>query len=304
MPQPTKPGETPVHLPVMLQEAMRLLAPKPGATIVDATVGAAGHAAHIADAIGKEGRLVAIDRDPYILPYARSNLARFSGRLDLVQDNFENPGEILKKLNVSAVDGILFDLGVSSLQLESGERGFSFMKDGPLDMRMNPEMAHPAEKAINQLPEKRLIEILQTYGEERFARRIARAIVRARKRARIATTSNLVNIIRAVVPPARRGYRIHPATRTFLALRIYVNRELECLEHALENIEDVMNPGARLVVIAFHSLEDRIVKNSLRRKAEAGTLKLIFKKPLRPSDDETRDNPRSRSAKLRAAERL
>jgi len=286
----------------MAAEALQMLSPRKGATIVDATVGAGGHAAHIADAIGSNGRLIAIDRDPEALSCARSSLARFSCGLDLVKGNFENLGEILERLNISAVDGILLDLGVSSLQMDNSERGFSFMKDGPLDMRMNQEMARPAEKAVNHLSEKRLIEILQTYGEERFARRIAKAIIRARKRKRIDTTSNLVNVIKAAVPPRR--YRIHPATRTFMALRIFINRELECLQNALENIEDLMNPRARLVVIAFHSLEDRIVKHSLRQKAGEEILNIITRKPLRPSDEEARENPRSRSAKLRAAERI
>jgi 16S rRNA (cytosine1402-N4)-methyltransferase len=285
----------------MLEEAMRLLAPKGGETFVDATIGAGGHAERIAEAIGKTGTLVGVDQDRQILPYAEKSLAGFAGRLELIHGNFENLGEILKGLKIAAVDGILFDLGVSSLQLESGERGFSFSREGPLDMRMNQEMAHPAEQAINRLSEKRLTEILQTYGEERWARRIARAIVRARAKARIATTSRLVNAIMAAAPPGR--WRIHPATRTFMALRIYVNRELECLERALGEIEKFLNPGGRLVVIAFHSLEDRIVKNVLRLKAQEGKMRLLVKKPLTPTEEERRANPRSRSAKMRAAER-
>lgn len=204
-------------------------------------------------------------------------------------------------MNVERVDGLLMDLGVSSMQLETGERGFSFMSEGPLDMRMDMGIGQPAGHYLKHLSEKSLTSILQMYGEERYARKIARAIVAARGRAPIATTSELVNVILRAA--GRRG-RIHPATRVFQALRILVNRELECLERALEGVEDVMRSGARIAVISFHSLEDRIVKNAFRAKAAAGVFEILTKKPVTPGDEEMRRNPRSRSAKLRAARRL
>ena len=290
-----------VHSPVMPQEVMRLLDPRPGATIVDATVGAGGHSSVIADAIGKKGRLIAIDRDPDVLEHAKRNLESAPCRVDVVRSNFRDLARILKELNAAPVDGILIDLGVSSLQIDDAKRGFSFQKDGPLDMRMNPDEGQSAARIVSRLSEKMLSDILHEFGEERFARRIARAIVWARKKSSIDTTGRLAEIVRRAVPTRRS--RIHPATRTFMALRIYVNRELESLERVLEDIEQTMRPGGRLAVIAFHSLEDRIVKYALREKARDGAMKILTKKPITASEKEVSENPRSRSAKLRAAER-
>ncbi len=290
-----------VHSPVMPQEVMRLLDPRPGATVVDATVGAGGHSSVIACAIGEKGRLIAIDRDPDVLEHAKRNLERAPCRVDIVRSNFRDLARILEELNAAPVDGILIDLGVSSLQLDDAERGFSFLKNGPLDMRMDPEEGQSAARIVSRLSEKMLCDILHEFGEERFARRIARAIVWARKKARIDTTARLAEVVCRAVPSRRT--RIHPATRTFMALRIYVNRELECLERVLEGIEETLSPGGRLVIIAFHSLEDRIVKNALREKARSGAMKILTKKPITASEKEVSENPRSRSAKLRAAER-
>lgn len=299
------------HKPVLLGETLECLAPGPGETFVDATLGAAGHAIEIARRLGKNGRLIGIDRDAACLAQAGRRLEETGCGITLVHDNFENLGEILKQCNVSGIDGLLMDLGLSSMQLETGDRGFSFSRDGPLDMRMDMEIGRPAGHYLRHLSEKRLTSILQEYGEERYARRIARAIVEARKGQPLATTSNLVNVIMRAVPrrpirAARRGRerRIHPATRVFQALRIFVNRELECLENALRKVEAVMKPGARIAVISFHSLEDRIVKNAFREKAAAGVFEILTRKPITASAEEKRLNPRSRSAKLRAAKKL
>ena len=288
-----------IHQPVLLKETLGYLAPSPGETFVDATVGAAGHARAIAGRLGDKGTLIGIDRDATWLPGARETLRDAGCRVRMVQGNFSDLREILEQLNVSGIDGLLMDLGLSSMQLETGERGFSFSRDGPLDMRMDMETGHPASHYLQHLSEKSITSILQKYGEERFARRIARAIAQARKKQPIATTSDLVNVIMRAVP--HRRWRIHPATRVFQALRIYVNRELERLENALKDVEDIMNPGARIAVISFHSLEDRIVKRAFREKKSAGVFEILTRKPVTASDEEKKLNPRSRSAKLRAA---
>lgn len=290
------------HQPALLRETLEFLAPAPGETFVDATLGGAGHAIEIAKRIGSNGMLIGIDRDASFLEQARKKLGNCECRISIVQGNFENLRGILKKLNVECIDGLLMDLGLSSMQLETGERGFSFSLDGPLDMRMDMEIGQPAGHYLKHLSEKSLTSILQTYGEERYARKIARAIVQARQRQPIATTSNLVNVILRAVP--RRPGRIHPATRVFQALRILVNRELECLANALRGVEDVMKPGARIAVISFHSLEDRVVKNAFREKGNAGVFEVLTRKPVTASEEEARLNPRSRSAKLRAAKRI
>ena len=290
------------HQPVLLREMLELLAPAPGETFVDATLGSAGHALEIAKRLGRDGRLIGIDRDESFLEQARKKLENCECGKSIVPGNFENLRGILEKLNVDCVDGLLMDLGVSSMQLETGERGFSFLLDGPLDMRMDMEIGQPAGHYLKHLSEKSLTSILQTYGEERYARKIARAIVQARQRQPLATTSDLVNVILRAAP--RRHGRIHPATRVFQALRILVNRELECLENALRDVEDALKPGARIAVISFHSLEDRIVKNAFRAKANAGVFEILTRKPVTASEEEMRDNPRSRSAKLRAAKRI
>lgn len=283
------------HEPVMVAEVLRFLEPGPGKTIVDATVGTGGHA----EAILEHGAdLVGIDRDPYALEIARERLLRFGKRVRLVQGDFRDLEGILAGLGVGMVDGVLFDLGMSSLQLEDPERGFSFLRDGPLDMRMDPSQPLTAHEIVNRWPEREIARILREYGEERYARRIAREIVRSRP---IETTTRLAEIVARCYPPGRR--RIHPATRTFQALRIAVNDELSALREGLLGAIRSLRPGGVVVAISFHSLEDRIVKHTFRQRWIAGEVEILTKKPLVPSDEEIRRNPRARSAKLRAARR-
>jgi len=264
---------------------------------VDATVGAGGHAERLLEASGPSGRVVGIDRDPEALEVARHRLARFGGRLQLVHGNFAVLKMLLDKLGLREVDGVLFDLGVSSLQLQRPERGFSFQLPGPLDMRMDPGQEQTAADLVNRLSEVELADLLRRYGEESFARRIARSIVRRRP---LHTTTELVEAVQAVVPRSRWPRRLHVATRTFQALRIATNRELECLEQALGQLPEVLRPGGRAVVISFHSLEDRLVKRAFQSDPR---LRALTRKPVRASAEEVRANPRARSARLRAAER-
>lgn len=286
------------HTPVLLIETLRWLDPKPGGVYVDATVGTGGHAEAILERIGPQGLLIALDRDPDAVAFARARLARFGDAVRVVQANFAELRAALEGLGVVRVHGVLMDLGVSSLQLARPERGFSFSLAGPLDMRMDPAIPTTAADLVNRLPEHRLAEILARYGEEPFARRIAREIVRSRP---LRTTENLREAVARAVPRRAWPRRIDVATRTFLALRIAVNQELEALERALPQAVDALLPGGRLVVIAFHSLEDRIVKHFLRRQER---VRVLTPKPVRPSPEEVRYNPRARSARLRAAERL
>lgn len=277
----------------MVKEVLRFLKPGPGKTLVDATVGTGGHA----EAILTEGAdLIGIDRDPFALEVARKRLSRFGGRCHLVQGDFRHLEEILRKHGLKGVDGVLFDLGMSSFQLNDPARGFSFLKDGPLDMRMDPSQPLTAYEIVNRWPERRIAEILREYGEERYAKRIAKAIVKSRP---IETTTQLARIATRCYPP---GYhRIHPATRTFQALRIAVNDELNALREGLRAAVSLLRPGGVVVVISFHSLEDRIVKHTLRQRWIAGEVEILTKKPVTPSREEVERNPRARSAKLRAA---
>ena len=288
------PGERrPWHEPVLVAEVRGFLHPRPGKLIVDATVGTGGHAE---DFLRHGAAVVGIDRDPHALALARDRLAGFGERVRLVHGNFRDLPGLLSSLGLGRVDGVLFDLGASSLQLGSPERGFSFSSDGPLDMRMDPGSSTTASDLVNHLPEQELARILGEYGEERYARRIARAIVRARP---LRTTLELASLVARAYPPGR--HRIHPATRTFQALRIAVNDELGALEAGLAGAGEVLAPGGVLAAIAFHSLEDRIVKRFLRREAVAGRLEVLTKRPVVPKEEEVARNPRSRSAKLRAA---
>ncbi len=283
------------HEPVMVAEVLRFLTPGPGKLIVDATVGTGGHAEAILE---RGARLIGIDRDPSALDLARRRLARFEGRCRLVQGNFRDLEGILAGLDAGPVDGVLFDLGVSSAQLGDAGRGFSFLKEGPLDMRMDPSQPLTAHEIVNRWPEWEIARILREYGEERYARRIARAIVRARP---IETTTELAEVVARCYPPGR--HRIHPATRTFQALRIAVNDELSALREGLLAAIRALRPGGTVVTISFHSLEDRIVKRTLRQRWIAGEVEILTKKPLVPSAEEVARNPRARSAKLRAARR-
>ena len=292
---------TPVHQPVLVEEVLRELALRAGAVVLDATVGLGGHAEAMLEASGPAGILVGLDRDPEALAAAEERLKRFGPRVRLVHGNFGEIGKIVEGEDVGNLDAVLFDLGVSSLQLDKGNRGFSFAREGPLDMRMDPAEPATAESLVNRASLADLMRIIREYGEERWAGRIARAILRERP---FATTTSLAETIRRVVPPAGRHDRIDPATRTFQAIRIAVNRELELLPEGLDQAMVLLKPGGRMAVLAYHSLEDRIVKEKFRAAAREGVLRLLTRKPVRPTEVEVARNPRSRSARLRAAERL
>jgi len=286
----------------MVDEVLEVLAVGEGATFLDLTIGAAGHAVEIAGRLGAGGLLIGMDIDPEILRVARARLedAGFEN-FRLYHGNFIHCRDALEDAGVEKVDGILLDLGVSSLQLGEPARGFSFSRDGPLDMRMDPGGGLTAADIVNRAGERELARIFREYGEERLARRIARMIVRERSKERIETTARLARIAERAYGRARR--RIHPATRIFQALRIAVNRELDNLREFLNMAPELLEQGARIAVISFHSLEDRIVKEDFRSRAREGVYDILTKKPLRPSPQEVEDNPRARSAKLRAAQR-
>jgi 16S rRNA (cytosine1402-N4)-methyltransferase len=283
------------HVPVLFQEVRELLAPRDAGRYIDATVGAGGHAAGILQASAPTGRLLGLDADPAALVVAAANLAPFGERAVLVHSNFERLRDVAVAKGFFPADGIVLDLGLSSLQLADAARGFSFQSDGALDMRFNPDEPTTAADLVNSLGEEELADLIFAYGEERAARRIARAIVQARP---ITTAAQLAEVIERAV--GRRG-RIHPATRTFQALRIKVNREIEVLQNVLPQIVETLAPRGRVVVISFHSLEDRAVKNFFRA---AASLRVLTKHPIRPARAEIVANPRSRSAKLRAAEKI
>ena len=290
------------HVPVLLKEAIDFLAVKPGGTYLDATVGLGGHSYEIAKRLGAPGHLIGFDKDPAALAVAQMKLAPVDQRPDwptitLLHGSF---AELANDQRPTTVDGILADLGVSSLQLGDAKRGFSFQAEGPLDMRMNPMSGETAEQVVNHIDERELADVIYEFGEERRSRRIARAIVRSRP---IRTTKQLVEVVSAAARSMKHE-RIHPATRTFQALRIFVNRELDDLKALLEAAPRVLKPGGRLVVISFHSLEDRIVKDAFREGAKQGWYELLTKKPMTASDEEIERNPRSRSAKMRSAERM
>jgi 16S rRNA (cytosine1402-N4)-methyltransferase len=294
------------HVPVLTAEVLQYLQPGRGGLFVDCTVGLGGHTRALLEAGAT--RVIGLDRDPDALAIARETLAPWSNRVELVHADYRALEEVLEGRGIPFVDGTLADLGVSSLQLDAPGRGFSFQRDEPLDMRMDRSRGGTAADLVGQSSETELADAIFRYGEERYSRRIARAIVNARREAPIDTTGRLASIVRRGV--ARRGYtRIDPATRTFQALRIWVNRELEGLDLFLEAAARRLRAGARLVVISFHSLEDRIVKHTLRALERSGApavklLKVLTKKPVTPRDAEVQSNPRARSAKLRAAERV
>ncbi|MGB8012459.1 MAG: 16S rRNA (cytosine(1402)-N(4))-methyltransferase RsmH [Terriglobales bacterium] len=311
------------HVPVLLKEAIDFLAVKRGGTYLDATVGLGGHSCEIAKRLGAPGHLIGFDKDPAALNVARIKLAPVDSRSSSVvsEPDSERPttsdqrpsldwplitlihgsfAELANGEQRTTYDGILADLGVSSLQLGDAARGFSFQAEGPLDMRMNPMSGETAEQVVNHIDERELANVIYEFGEERRSRRIARAIVRSRP---IRTTTQLVEVVSAAARSMKHE-RIHPATRTFQALRIFVNRELDDLKALLEAAPRVLKPGGRLVVISFHSLEDRIVKDALREGARQGWYRLLTKKPMTAGEEEIDRNPRSRSAKMRAAERV
>jgi 16S rRNA (cytosine1402-N4)-methyltransferase len=294
-------GREASHVPVLLKEAIEFLAIKRGGTYIDATVGLGGHSFEIAKRLGAPGHLIGLDKDPAALDIAG---ARLQGDADwpLITLLHRSFAELANDQRPTTVDGILADIGVSGLQLNDAARGFSFQAEGPLDMRMNPQAERTAEQVVNQVDEVTLANLIYEFGEERRSRRIARAIVRSRP---IRSTAHLADVISAAARPMNQAERrIHPATKTFQALRIFVNDELKDLQALLSAAPKVLKPGGRLVIISFHSLEDRIVKDALREGVKQGHYQLLTKKPVTAGEEEIDRNPRSRSAKLRAAKRL
>ncbi len=308
------------HVPVLLKEAIDFLAIRRGGTYIDATVGLGGHSLEIARRLGAPGHLIGFDKDPAALEIAREKLVIGHQSSVVSEDLSERPttndqrqdwptiellhgsfADLANDQRPTTVDGLLADLGVSSLQFDTAARGFSFQAEGNLDMRMNPQSELTAEQVVNQFDERELADLIYEFGEERRSRRIARAIVRSRP---IQTTRRLADVISAAARPMNAAERrIHPATRTFQALRIVVNRELEDLQALLKAAPRILKPGGRLVIISFHSLEDRIVKDATRDGAKQGLYRLLVKKPVTPGEEEIDRNPRSRSAKLRAVEK-
>jgi 16S rRNA (cytosine1402-N4)-methyltransferase len=288
------------HRPVLVEETIDWLAIKPAGLYVDATVGLGGHAYEIVRRLGAGGRLVGLDQDAQALEIARGRLAEFGEKVSLVHASFSQIGEVFAERRLPPADGVLADLGVSSLQLDLGERGFSFRARGPLDMRMDRNAELTAADIVNTAEEKALADLLYQFGEERDSRRIARRIVRARP---IRDTEHLATIV-AGARKVRGRQKLHPATKTFLALRIAVNREMEELGQFLSRVPATLSHGGRWVMLSYHSLEDRQVKQSFQRLAQLGALKILTKKVVQPSNAEIAANPRARSAKLRAAERI
>jgi 16S rRNA (cytosine1402-N4)-methyltransferase len=294
----------PQHVPVLLDEVIEYLNVRPGGVIADATLGLAGHSSEIARRLGPKGKLIAFDRDPEAMEMAKARLEELRAELGsempevrLIPRAFSTAAS---EIEPASLDGLLADIGVSSLQLDEAHRGFSFRSDGPLDMRMDPREGETAGQVVNQEDENELADLIYEFGEERRSRRIARAIVRARP---ITTTAELAKIVSAAAP-AMKGDKIHPATRTFQALRIRVNDELGEIRTLVENAPSLLKPGGRLVVISFHSLEDRIVKDALREAGRNKVFEVLTKKPVIAGEEEESRNPRSRSAKLRAASKV
>jgi 16S rRNA (cytosine1402-N4)-methyltransferase len=307
------------HVPVMVNEVIDYLNCSPGKTYVDGTLGGGGHAKAILEAIGPDGFLLGIDRDPDAIAHTGKSLHSFKPNVQIFHEDFTHLPEILSQLHITHVDGILLDLGLSLHQLEGSGRGFSFMRDEPLDMRMNPDQGQTAGALVNRLSQKDLADLIARYGEERRAVRIAKRIVDSRRQQAIGSSLQLAEIVKKAVPARYRRGRIHPATRTFQALRIAVNQELAALEEFLEGAVNILNPRGRLCILSFHSLEDRIVKERFKALAKGCTcppqfpkcvcgkapqVSILTKRPVRPGPQEVRTNPKARSAKLRAAERL
>ena len=296
--------EKKMHTSVMLTEVLEYLNLSSGKIIIDATTGTGGHSLEIAERITKKGRLICIDRDQESLVIAEERLSQFNDACEFVYGNFIDMDNMLKKLNIKKVDGILFDLGTSSFQLDDPQRGFSFQAEGPLDMRLDRNSYISAYDLVNNLTQEEISALLWSFGQERWHNRIARLLVQEREKNPIATTSQLSNIVVKAIPYRYKHGRVHAATRTFQAVRIAVNRELEALETVIKKAIQLLNTGARICVISFHSLEDRIVKLSFRQAALNGEIKIITPKPLTPKESEIKENPSSRSAKLRVAEKI
>ncbi len=290
-----------MHIPVLQKEVIKYLDPKPNENFIDATFGEGGHALAVLERTDPRGKLLGIDQDQEIIENWKLKIKNFKNRVILACDSFVNLKDIVKKEKFGSVAGILFDLGMSSWHLSESDRGFSFQKQEPLDMRYSIKNPLTAEKVVNYWSGPEIEKILKEFGEERFARNIAKEIIRERKLNTIKTTSQLVKIIKRAIPYKYQRQRIHFATRTFQALRIAVNDELNNLEKALPQAIEVLRSGGKLVVISFHSLEDRIVKNFLKEKNKENLIEILTKKPIRPDSREIKINPRSRSSKLRAA---
>ncbi len=301
------------HVPVLYHEVMEFMQPRPGGRYIDGTVGAGGHTLGLLERSAPDGQVLAFDRDQEAIAFARQRLAEFEGRVHFVNDSYSQMAEVAADMAFAPVDGVLLDLGLSSRQLADPQRGFSFLKEGPLDMRFDPAQPTTAAELLNTLPEQELADLIYRYGEEPHSRRLARLIVANRP---LTTTKELADLIAG---KARRRERIHPATRVFQALRIAVNQELELVEAGLKAAVSLLRPGGRLLVIAFHSLEDRIVKQFMRRLNQdcicppqqpvctcdaQASLRLVVRKAIKASAEEIAANPRSRSARLRVAERL
>lgn len=308
------------HRPVLLQETLELLRPSPGATVVDATLGPGGHAEALLTRVGPQGRVIGIDRDPAAIAYARARLAPFGDRFIEVRGDHRDVVTLLHGIGVVVVDAVIADLGISSFQLDDPSRGFAFSTDGPLDMRMDPASGGPsAADLVATLDASALRDVIATWGEERLAGRIARALVRERSKRPIVTTGALASLVEKVAGPAARRFRIHPATRTFQALRIAVNREIEGIPAFVVGAVSLLRRGGRLAVISFHSLEDRAVKTSMLGLAHRcicppglpvcgcgreDVVRMVTSRPVVPGPAENASNPRARSAKLRVVERL
>jgi 16S rRNA (cytosine1402-N4)-methyltransferase len=296
--------KSPQHVPVLLEEALEYLNVRPGGVIVDATLGLAGHSSEVAKRLGGKGKLICFDRDPEAMEKAKVRLeevrAELGSEMPEVVYVAKAFSEAVSDIEPGSLDGLLADFGVSSLQLDEAHRGFSFRQEGPLDMRMDTRSGETAEQVVNQEDENELADLIYEFGEERRSRRIARAIVRARP---ISTTAELAQVISAAAP-SMKGDKIHPATRTFQALRIRVNNELGEIQSLLKSAGSLLKPGGRLVLISFHSLEDRLVKDAFREAGHAKLMKVLTKKPVVAVEQEQLRNPRSRSAKMRAAEKI
>ena len=307
------------HVSVLLNECIEGLAIKPNGTYVDGTLGGAGHASVVCSHLSEEGHFIGIDQDNNALAVSRERLKDVKAKVSIVKSNFEQTASVLESLGVEKIDGMLIDLGVSSHQLDEADRGFSYMHDAPLDMRMNQDSKYSAYDVVNEMPEEELYRIIKEYGEERCAKRVAQFIVEERAKKPIVTTYELVDVIKKAIPQGARKDGPHPAKRTFQAIRIAVNRELEIIAPTIEDVVSKLASGGRLCIITFHSLEDRIVKQAFRRLENPCTcakefpvcvcgklpqVKVITRKPILPLDEEIEVNPRSRSAKLRIVEKI
>ena len=287
-----------VHIPVLFEEVLEQLRPASGMTFIDGTLGGGGHTRALAERVGPTGRVISVDLDNVAVERASTTLAGLP--VSVANASYADIPEVLDEIGVAAVDGVLLDLGLSSDQLADAERGFSYLSEGELDMRFDRDHGEPAWRMIARMSEEHLADVIYQFGEERFSRRIAKKIVEQRRTDPIRTANQLAELVRSCVPRSR-GHSIDPATRTFQALRIAVNGELDALQSALKRLPDYLNPGGRLAIISFHSLEDRIVKEAFRNDER---LSVITRKPIAASEDESNRNPRARSAKLRVAERI